>query len=1449
MNRFPTNPSIQKRNDTSHPSSSSSNNNVGTSNSLSGRKSSPDNAFKRTRSSNSVSSHNTATGRGGGGVSNNKTLISLRSTAENRSCCDCRAALVDPSNVYASFCPSDAFIFEREESTRSSNHNASPSANKNNDTGRRPVGISLHDFHFTHRSFAPPDTGTSATGTTRDDDASHSSRSNNSNRSAIIRKRYRQDNDQDIGIHANERLGGFGVFICAGCAQAHRQMGTNVTKVLPVIDMSSWTADSVDWMAQSGGNARCWRIYEAYVTDTWKHRRPLSSSTLSDRLLFCRAKYEALAFCLPPPGPLAESAWETILEHNSLAKKYATSTDLKNIINLSASSSVPGNDKSKLGSKSSLPNRLVDHFCVVSSSMQILPGLLKKDLSKLSSPEELFFWPHVSDCYPEQEFYRDMEFPEHLPTFVMPKGCHPVSQPKPPCFYSFVLTMADGERLYGGCLQIYDEHYDLEDLRQTIEDSDYTGDLPAFLEATEEDSDDASSDVLFLPKCLILLSHHAFFDLFRSVLLELYQISLTAAPLPIERYIANFVREVPLPPRGRVKVEFAFTSGRKFTIQRPPANQLPMTDFPYRPLFASLSVSNIIVVLASLMEERKVVFLSHHCSILTPVAEAMVSALFPFQWVGLYIPLMPLSMLDILDAPVPYLVGVDADYFQKVPVKNRPKDALLVDLDRDVLHMGALEIPKVPPRDAEKLLLALEEAGGAAYLVPNSGIKGCIMTGTETSMLVPNEDRPRYAHMTTMKALDAECLGRQEVFATTDLAYGGTAGNSATISGFGTEHGQMTMTTDSSHAKEKKSGKVFGISPMKKPKFMRNKKAEILSNSEFSKAHSHLLDMGGAAAISSGNIRSAFLRFTVTLVSEYKDLISTGPSRRFFNDATGKNLLADLGLESGSTLFLQNVLDTQFFQHFLEERKSNPESPEIKFFEESMIAKLNRSKKATMANGGKKRPTPFLNDETWKVTKTYAPPPPSNLGLPDSNDTYTYGTFPTLDPSRFGRIRSPTSWRQSDSTRFKFAKKSSNVSKTERDIVKMALRPILSAPTAVFAAAARSARDLDSALMAISVAAGLREKSNDRLSGEKCKKEAVEKRTVNTLSKADMIVINARRKNIILLDCIIKMQAICRRTKMWPDFNSTSHNFLRMRLAESELCRLWSMVGYDTTDNRMARDVVALRSEAIGLDSTVYIRCKTCVDWINHAMSLRPQSDKITDALKAEEVERLQAYERLGSLSSDQELAKMYRHFDIPQNEKMKKVALAKKLWTNIGQVDHSVSTMLLLFPELLYSLGINFQPPSAKGQRRFPNASKLPAPSLDQNLWNEISVEGNVKKHVQEVAILYMTKMPAVWKKLNQRSLKEMSGYPISYQRAIQEVYKQPTWQRARRILIKRYLNGRYSYKANPNVEVVLSESFSKGMIYSSLQQTPSDYKNPFDDSPTNSCEHDFVVNEKKID
>ena len=104
--------------------------------------------------------------------------------------------------------------------------------------------------------------------------------------------------------------------------------------------------------------------------------------------------------------------------------------------------------------------------------------------------------------------------------------------------------------------------------------------------------------------------------------------------MPIERYVINFLQEVPLPPPGRVDIRYFMPNNFKFLISRPPPNKLPMVDFSYRPLFTCLSVENIILVFQCLCAELTVCICSDILALLTPVQEAFLSFLFPLVWQG-----------------------------------------------------------------------------------------------------------------------------------------------------------------------------------------------------------------------------------------------------------------------------------------------------------------------------------------------------------------------------------------------------------------------------------------------------------------------------------------------------------------------------------------------------------------------------------------------------------------------------------------------------------------------------------------------------------------------------------------------------------------------------------------------------------------------------------------------
>ena len=85
--------------------------------------------------------------------------------------------------------------------------------------------------------------------------------------------------------------------------------------------------------------------------------------------------------------------------------------------------------------------------------------------------------------------------------------------------------------------------------------------------------------------------------------------------------------------------------------------------------------------------------------------------------------------------------------------------------------------------------------------------------------------------------------------------------------------------------------------------------------------------------------------------------------------------------------------------NYVTERIDHPDQPEIKFFDESIVEKQNRSKLALT-----KLVTPFLADERDSLQETFTVPGPSISGIPH-DQTFTYTAFPNLDPLKFGPIR------------------------------------------------------------------------------------------------------------------------------------------------------------------------------------------------------------------------------------------------------------------------------------------------------------------------------------------------------------------------------------------------------------------------------------------------------------
>jgi hypothetical protein len=494
------------------------------------------------------------------------------------------------------------------------------------------------------------------------------------------------------------------VWICAGCYDIH-------LRCLPgerwKSSQEEWSADEIQ-VAASNSNLACNTKLERYLVPGWP--KVTSYSLPPQKQLWIRAKYCSRMFAFP------------------LDKR-----EIVNIVSSMTRSNPEANDSMDV-----LPYRIAETVAVIGPKKpkyfeDVLDSRKLEDIELLPGVLSAL---RADDSVPQRH-------PELLGHCVFPMGLRMSERDLEPTVFTFVLTNESRVKLYGAALHFH-EMLEPEDLERLV------GPVKAA-------SLVSSHPIIYCPKALVIMSYYPLFHLFREVVRVFYHLSLSSAPLPLERYIYNFLKEVPLPPEGIAQVVYAMPD-RLIQISRPASNKLPMTDFSYLPLFTCLSVDNVITAFRCLCAEHSVCVMSSHLALLTPVQEALLSLLFPLQWQGCYIPVMPMHMTDLLEAPVPILVGVHVDYLRRIPSHRRPARVIFINLDDNKVFLGngtlllpettllsfdnngmseELSVPQIPKQIISKLRARLEECGGSFHKEGSDCTGCCDSAFSQKEHLVP----------------------------------------------------------------------------------------------------------------------------------------------------------------------------------------------------------------------------------------------------------------------------------------------------------------------------------------------------------------------------------------------------------------------------------------------------------------------------------------------------------------------------------------------------------------------------------------------------------------------------------------------------------------------------------------------------------------------------------------
>ncbi|XP_047082787.1 uncharacterized protein LOC124693353 [Lolium rigidum] len=107
-------------------------------------------------------------------------------------------------------------------------------------------------------------------------------------------------------------------------------------------------------------------------------------------------------------------------------------------------------------------------------------------------------------------------------------------------------------------------------------------------------------------------------------------------------------------------------------------------------LCGCLRLEHVMSLFAAALLEKQIVIVCSNLGMLSASVLSMIPLIRPYQWQSLLIPVLPNDMLDFLDAPVPYIVGVQ----KTSDLQSRLANAVIIDANKNQIKSASL--PQLP---------------------------------------------------------------------------------------------------------------------------------------------------------------------------------------------------------------------------------------------------------------------------------------------------------------------------------------------------------------------------------------------------------------------------------------------------------------------------------------------------------------------------------------------------------------------------------------------------------------------------------------------------------------------------------------------------------------------------------------------------------------------------------
>ncbi|KAF7837915.1 DENN domain-containing protein 5B isoform A [Senna tora] len=144
----------------------------------------------------------------------------------------------------------------------------------------------------------------------------------------------------------------------------------------------------------------------------------------------------------------------------------------------------------------------------------------------------------------------------------------------------------------------------------------------------------------------------------------------------------------------------------------------------------TLRLENVLTYFAGALLEKQIVVVCSNLGILSAAVLSIIPLIRPYQWQSLLMPVLPNDMLEFLDAPVPYIVGIKN---KTNDVQSRLTNVVLIDANRN--QVKSPTIPQLPRQ--RELFSALRpyhaKLVGESYLAKKRPVYECTEVQVEAA--------------------------------------------------------------------------------------------------------------------------------------------------------------------------------------------------------------------------------------------------------------------------------------------------------------------------------------------------------------------------------------------------------------------------------------------------------------------------------------------------------------------------------------------------------------------------------------------------------------------------------------------------------------------------------------------------------------------------------------------